>query len=145
VSDEDVFVDVYIGAPAGDLNAECHRIKADTQRAEANSYGFDSTVRTTKRGEQTVYVYAVDDEDHTGAFIGSMTITITALLGDINSDGVVTISDVTRIQDVLVGRYQYTEADLIADVDGNGNLEIRDATYIQLYLSKFIDRFPVDN
>ena len=56
------------------------------------------------------------------------------ILGDVNGDGVVNISDATEIQKYAVGRMNLTEAQLVSgDVNGDGVVNISDATDIQKY------------
>ena len=62
------------------------------------------------------------------------------LVGDVNLDGVITISDATEIQyhsseyKVLTGNNA-----VAADTDKNGTINIKDATAIQCYLAEFTD------
>ncbi len=65
------------------------------------------------------------------------------LLGDVDDNGVVNVSDATLVQKITVGLEQATDDTLTyGDVDGDGKLNIRDATYIQKYIIKAIDKFP---
>lgn len=57
-----------------------------------------------------------------------------ALRGDADGDGAVTISDVTAIQRRLSGLSTPTLDERAADVDGNG-MDITDVTWIQRYLA----------
>lgn len=60
------------------------------------------------------------------------------ILGDANSDGVVTISDVTAVQMVLVDISLPEFNEKAGDIDGNG-LDINDADNIQRYVAMFED------
>ena len=60
-------IHVYIGGRSGDANAEGHSITANTQRTDVNSvygcgdwHGFDADISTSKRGNQPVYIYALN-------------------------------------------------------------------------------------
>ncbi|MGN0450467.1 MAG: dockerin type I domain-containing protein [Ruminococcus sp.] len=54
------------------------------------------------------------------------------LLGDVNLDGKVNISDATEIQKYLAGSVEFSEVrKLNADVNGDGNITVTDATAIQ--------------
>ena len=60
-------IHVYIGGRSGDANAEGHSITANTQRTDVNSvygcgdwHGFDAEISTSKRGNQPVYIYALN-------------------------------------------------------------------------------------
>ena len=60
------------------------------------------------------------------------------ILGDANSDGVVTISDVTAVQMVLADISLPEFNEKAGDIDGNG-LDINDADYIQRYVAMYED------
>jgi hypothetical protein len=60
----------------------------------------------------------------------------TALLGDADGDGAVTISDVTEIQKYLAQLAVFDDAKLlIADADGDGTVTVSDATELQKRLA----------
>ena len=80
-------IHVYIGGPAGSASAQGFNIgKANINRKDVNSaypgasgnYGFNKTLTTSKRGSQTVYVYAINAGGTSGsnALIGTRTVTI---------------------------------------------------------------------
>lgn len=60
------------------------------------------------------------------------------ILGDANSDGVVTISDVTAVQMVLADISVPEFNEKAGDIDGNG-LDINDAHNIQRYVAMYED------
>lgn len=61
-------------------------------------------------------------------------------IGDANRDGIVSISDVTAIQQYIAGIIDDSELDFsAADVDGDGVLTIYDATYIQRFIARLDD------
>ena len=65
---------------------------------------------------------------------------IDSYIGDANRDDIVSISDVTAIQQYLVGMIDNSEIDFgAADVDGDGVLTIYDATYIQRFIARLDD------
>lgn len=65
---------------------------------------------------------------------------IDSYIGDANRDDIVSISDVTTIQQYLVGMIDDSEIDFgAADVDGDGVLTIYDATYIQRFIARLDD------
>ena len=67
------------------------------------------------------------------------------VLGDVNGDGIVSISDVTAIQRHLAQLEQIPEEKLNAAMVNDGKtLTISDATTIQRKLAEMIDRFPVE-
>ncbi|GHU81452.1 hypothetical protein AGMMS50284_1290 [Clostridia bacterium] len=63
--------------------------------------------------------------------------------GDANSDGALTINDVTSIQRHLAGIANLnSEQSALADVDFDGTVTIKDVTLIQKYLANIISSFP---
>lgn len=60
------------------------------------------------------------------------------ILGDVNEDGKVSVSDVTAIQRYLadVGTLTLSQM-LAADVNGDGQVTIEDATHLQMYLAEY--------
>ena len=67
------------------------------------------------------------------------------VLGDVNGDGIVSISDVTAIQRHLAQLELIPEEKLNAAMVNDGKtLTISDATTIQKKLAELIDRFPVE-
>lgn len=79
----------------------------------ASVMGAETTFKLTYEGEQT-----------------------TALYGDVDGDGQVTIMDTTMIQKHYVGLDTIPSSKIsIADVDSNGEITVVDATEIQKYLA----------
>lgn len=76
-------IHVYVGGPAGS-GAPCYCITANTSRADVNRvypgvggyHGFNKTIKVSKTGTQTVYVYAINVGGGTNVCIGSKTVTI---------------------------------------------------------------------
>ncbi len=65
-----------------------------------------------------------------------------SLLGDVNNDGVVNITDATLIQMYLVEMVELTNKQLeLADTDKDSVVSIRDATLIQMYAAQIITKF----
>lgn len=81
---QSVDIHVYIGGKAGNSNAELHVIKADKLRKDVNDahncgnyHGFMEAISTSKRGNQAVYVYAINlGAGSANPIIGSATLTI---------------------------------------------------------------------
>ena len=64
------------------------------------------------------------------------------LKGDLNSDGIVDILDVIRLNKSLLGVEQLTDAQTAAaDVDGNGKVESNDSLLILKYALEMVDSF----
>lgn len=65
-------------------------------------------------------------------------------LGDADSDGKVTINDVTCIQTSIAELpLSGGISQLSADVDGNGEIEISDATLIQQWLAEMVTPYSI--
>jgi len=77
-------IHVYIGGSAGQPGTEGKIIIADGVREDVNmvhncgiNHGFDASVATTLKGEQPVYVYAIDGTDPTThTLLGTQTVTL---------------------------------------------------------------------
>lgn len=76
---------VYIGGEAGTPGAECHIITADKERISVgnaypgvgNYHGFDEVIQTNMRGNQDVYIYAINVGAGTdNSLLGSKQVTI---------------------------------------------------------------------
>lgn len=64
------------------------------------------------------------------------------LLGDVNMDGAVSITDATEVQKGIAGLLSLNEyQNKLADVNKDGSASIIDATQIQKYLAGLIDKF----
>lgn len=107
-------VHVYIGGPSD--TGEGHAIIANTRREDVNNaygsgiyHGYDATIRTSRVGTQTVYVYAINVGGGTNTLIGTKTVTIAQ---DTTSP---TISDV-HIKDV--NSEGYTVTCCVKDTEG---------------------------
>ncbi|MGN1467207.1 MAG: dockerin type I repeat-containing protein, partial [Ruminococcus sp.] len=66
------------------------------------------------------------------------------LLGDVDGDGALTVSDATTIQSYLAELISENDLDLsVADYTKDGVIDVRDATYIQLVLAELVPTEPV--
>lgn len=64
-------------------------------------------------------------------------------LGDVNTDGVISVKDATLVQKYVCGIESLDDDALVAaDVDRNGHINITDATYIMKFVVSIIDEFP---
>ncbi|MDD5889045.1 MAG: leucine-rich repeat protein [Ruminococcus sp.] len=60
-------------------------------------------------------------------------------IGDVNSDGVISIADATTLQKYLANIVDFDDEQLaVADTNGDGSVSIADATQIQKYLANII-------
>lgn len=79
-----VSLHVYIGGESGTPGAECHIITANKERSDVGSsypgvgnyHGFDEVILTQKRGNQPVYIYAINIGGGNNVVIGQGTVTI---------------------------------------------------------------------
>lgn len=77
-------IHVYVGGPAGSAQAEGHGgVMANHYRPDVNnaygisgSHGFSSTIQTNKRGNQEVWVFALDTAGGTNPIMGHPTVYI---------------------------------------------------------------------
>ena len=148
--DEALEIHVYVGGPAGSDEAQLHKIKADTSRDDIEevygtgpNHGFDSIITTDLRGEQPVYVYAINTGNGGNVFLGSKTVTITEpLCGDADLDGKITIMDATLVQKHCAKICELTGVAFEnADTIDDDIISITDATRIQMYIAGIIEKF----
>lgn len=65
------------------------------------------------------------------------------IVGDINNDGIVSLSDVTKLQQYLANLVSLSSDALkLADVNGDGSVNSMDVTCIQNYTAQVISSFP---
>lgn len=68
-----------------------------------------------------------------------------SLLGDVNSDGVVNISDVRLTHQYVAEIVDATALNLaVGDVNGDGSVNISDVRLIHRYVAEYITKFPVE-
>ena len=98
----------------------------DTDAVTAKVNGKDAEfVKERKSGKFYAY-YVVYTFDKTSDI----------LLGDINSDGTVSVNDVTTGQQYLANSITLTEAQIkAADMDGNGIINVNDITALQIFIA----------
>ena len=64
------------------------------------------------------------------------------LIGDVNGDGQINITDATMVQQSIAELVELTDEQReAADTDGDGKITISDATMIQKYIAEIIDHF----
>lgn len=87
-------------------------------------YGYKASAAEEYANENGFSFVALDDE---------------LLIGDVNGDGVVNVSDATALQKHLANGKIFDEALLkIADTNGDGEVTVADATLIQKYLANSV-------
>ena len=64
------------------------------------------------------------------------------LMGDVNTDGKISVNDVTEAQQGIAGLIELTDyQNKLADCDSNGILNVNDVTKLQTYIAGIIDEF----
>lgn len=72
--------------------------------------------------------------------------TKTIIFGDVNLDGVINSSDITKLQKYISSVISFSdEQKLAADVNGDGYINTSDITLMQKYIANIINIFPVQN
>lgn len=71
---------------------------------------------------------------------------VTAILGDVDGNGVVSITDATIIQRELVGFEQGYSKEMLmhGDIDNDGKLTAKDVTFVLRYLVRIEVPYPID-
>lgn len=110
---------------------------SNTNVATVNNSGI---VTGISAGTATITVTATGNNNYNEA---SKTFTVLVksahVLGDVNSDGIVSIADATTLQKYLAElTYLNDEQLAVADANGDGEISILDATEIQKYLAELI-------
>ena len=127
----------------GDWIADHSRLKKAVYDEETQTMIADRTATRYEQSFQGMFDYACDwmlsraawlSEQFAPDYIPS------ALIGDVNLDGVVNVDDATVLQSFLAEYTDMTDEQLaLADTDGDGSIDVRDVTQIQRYLAEFID------
>ena len=110
---------------------------SNTDIATVNNSGI---VTGISAGTATITVTATGNNNYNEA---SKTFTVLVksahVLGDVNSDGIVSIADATELQKHLASIIDFDDEQLaVADTNGDGSVSIADATQIQKYLAQLI-------
>ena len=107
-----------------------------TAQVDTN-YGYISTMVLYNRYNNS-FVYPEVVKSITGVDPNAV---VEHPVGDVDTDGVVSITDTTLIQFYLAKVYSLSDYQLeLADTDANGDVNVMDATAIQRYLAKIIDK-----
>lgn len=85
----------------------------------------------------------VDDTERKVIRTGSMDYRYKiGMVGDVDNDGIVSISDATQLQKYMAGIVDCSKDDIIvADVNNDGYADINDVTYIQKYIVGLVSEF----
>lgn len=110
---------------------------SNTNVATVNNSGIVTGIRA---GTATITVTATGNNNYNEA---GKTFTVLVksahVLGDVNSDGIVSVADATTLQKYLANIVDFNDEQLaVADTNGDGSVSISDATQIQKYLVHLI-------
>lgn len=102
-----------------------------------DEYGFENVINNFKiqgYSETTAETYASENSIE---FISLGNIPI--LLGDVNADNKINITDATEIQKYLVQLVNFDDTQKsVADTNGDGKVNITDVTQIQKYIAQLV-------
>lgn len=99
----------------------------------------------TKAKKILVGMLAVITAFSSGSIVAAVEAKSNIVVGDVNSDGVIDVYDVTYIQQTLAEIIPQTDEFLtLADVYRDGRVNIIDATYLQMYLAEEIESIPIE-
>ena len=105
---------------------------------------FDKTVSATQRDKVTIELPSLDDEYTMPSDVEySVTVGKSFILGDVNDDKTVSISDVTLIQKYIAGQSAPVFIEEAADINGDGDITVSDVTLIQKYLAGNASQYPI--
>ena len=112
--------------PCNNKNVKVYRVEADNTLTDMNAVYEDGNLHFYT---EHFSLYALVTPKSEGS----------AVIGDVNGDGNITILDATAIQKHLARLEVLTDEQLaVADTNGDGNVTILDATEIQKYLAKLV-------
>ena len=107
---------------------------------------YADTFTVTGKRQQKEIKFNITDaaQSYSGVAAEATTETIveSCLIGDVNGDGQINITDATMVQQSIAELVELTDEQReAADTDGDGKITISDATMIQKYIAEIIDHF----
>lgn len=129
-------IDIYYGAFHSNPNLTEILIPSTVNYIDEYSFDNDMIIYGYEGSYAQIYVeehYYSQDLNHT--FVA-----IERTIGDINGDGIVTVTDATELQKYLAGMITLTDKQLAsADITSNGNIDIKDVSYITKALAGIVE------
>ncbi len=136
--------------PAGKISSK--KKKKTSAVAGNNTYKYDITTEkgliatiNDRQEYNRIVSEAVQSPAGTNAMNKSVMAAADGLLGDVDSNGQITIIDALLVARYVTGDIPANFNSSAADVDGNGAIDINDAMLIGQYVAGLITEFPVNN
>lgn len=105
----------------------------NTQKISFEGSSSHFNILELTKDKETGYIFEPDN------CWNELIITKKAIIGDVNSDGVISIADATTLQKYLANIVDFNDEQLaVADTNGDGSVSIADATQIQRYIAQLI-------
>ena len=111
---------------------------------EGDEYADTFIVKGNRQQKEIKFNVTDAAQSYSGVTAEATTETIVEsnILGDVNGDGQINITDATMVQQAVAELIELTdEQKAAADTDGDGKLSISDATMIQKYIAEIIEHF----
>ena len=112
--------------------------------SEGDEYADTFTVKGKRTQKEIKFNITDSAKSYSGvtAEVTTETIVETFILGDVNCDGEIDVTDATLVQQAVAEIVELTDDQKkAADTDGDGEITINDATMIQKYAAELIDHF----
>ena len=110
--------------PTNNENAKVYRIEDNGTATDMNAV-YDNGYMVFTTEHFSLYALVVPNDN--------------VVIGDVNSDGSVTVQDATVLQKYLAGLVTLSDEQLaVADTNGDGSVTVADATAIQKYLAGLV-------
>lgn len=138
--------ETMIGSAKVNVKGKCDYYLDEDTLFATKEYGFWELLESPGTPTKPGYTFTGWTYSHDGTLMPDKNITAMAnwekILGDVNNDSKISVSDVTAIQKYLACLNTLTDEQLKScDVDGSGVVSIYDATCMQMYLAKHITSF----
>ena len=145
---ENVILNEGLQSISGNAFDECVRLEdifipASVENIATSAFSECITIRGYKNTAAQYFVERLDYIDYVNIYgenIHHTFVEIEKMMGDINDDGIVNVTDVTVLQKYLAGMSELTNLQLVScDVTDNAKIDIKDASYIAKSLAGFCE------